>query len=990
VSAPCNQVHAFVDGELDASQAEAFRDHLAECARCQEALRDALLMVSLEERLDSAVPLPAAGKVIPLRPHRRWRMAALAAVPLLAAAALVMVWRIVEREPPAIAAGERFRRALAPVRSIEGRLSYPGADVYREYSVMRAPDERVEEIPLDLVQTLEDGGEMRGVAAAHVLMGARTLAERKLQRAPESASTYSDRALLALDRDTEAALLLSAQALEIEPDHAPALWNRALALDRLGLSRMAAQAFEHVARLGEPGWSAEATRRARELHASADAMRATWEEGMQSRSRLVEHGELPSEAQIRATPGLLRLALYDAVRAAPSAERVRALRPLAEALDVHYGGTVLAGYVDRIAGSYPARRVELARRYAELVAADSGSARADRETADAEFVARALAEGQDDIALGSLLFTELDAPAIELYRKLALATGDPWFELLAEETAAARLLEQHDLAQVIDRATAALQRCDALQLHYRCARLEKLLAHAHGDLHNITEARRYIASGWQRLAWTRDWRYLVRFLYSRASVALNSDDSLGSQYDVAAAYLGEALLWWPDCDNRWYVARQLATVLIQQGRMDEARVQLARVTASCPERESTVALALLQAQLASAGGDDAEVSALRAELDVLRRDRPPGMRAFVDHIEGRLLLQREPETGRALLRRAIDATAELPADDIYAAKARAFGYALLAVDAASRGEHGRALALLAEEIGIAEPARCAIGIVAEQSALVVVARGPDGAPIGEHTPSRSVSGRRRALPRAPVPVRISDALRGCASVDVIARPPYAGRGALLPRDIAWRHRAARAAPPGEQGASNVLSRHLLVAGVEPPASLGLPALLPAGPSSATVELRGAAATPERVLAEMPSATLIEIHAHGIPGAGGADSSFLALSPGAGGRYALTADQVRAHRLVAAPVVLLSACRAALTPAHHHQARNLATAFLDAGARAVIASSEPVRDDHAEAFFGGVRDAIARGVAPAIALRDQRIAAEQESDHGWSDQVVAIE
>jgi CHAT domain-containing protein len=141
---------------------------------------------------------------------------------------------------------------------------------------------------------------------------------------------------------------------------------------------------------------------------------------------------------------------------------------------------------------------------------------------------------------------------------------------------------------------------------------------------------------------------------------------------------------------------------------------------------------------------------------------------------------------------------------------------------------------------------------------------------------------------------------------------------------------------------------------------------------------------------MPGATLIEIHAHGIPGSGGADSSFLALSPGAGGRYALTADQVRARRLVAAPVVLLSACRAALTPAHHHQARNLATAFLDAGARAVIASSEPVRDDHAEAFFGGVRDAIARGVAPAIALRDQRIAAGQESDHGWSDQVVAIE
>jgi cellulose synthase operon protein C len=978
--APCDQVHTFVDGELNASQAAQFRDHLTGCARCQEALRDALLMASLEEQIDDRSVLLEVGS--PTAAHRRWRVVAVAAVPLLAAAALLVFWLVGDREP-AVAVDERFRQALAPTRSIEGRSSYAGADGYRQYSVMREPDERVEEIPLDLVQMLEARGELRGVAAAHLLMGARALAERKLERAPESASTYSDRALLELDRAPERALLFATRALRLAPEHPQARWNRALALEKLGLWRMAADAFEQVARLGEPGWSAEATRRASQLETMADAIRGTWRDGLQAKERLILHGELPANDQIRATPGLMRLALYDAVRAAPSPERVLALRPLAEALDAHYGGAVLTRYVDRLAGSYPAGRAPLARLYAELATSAKASV-------PEQYIERALAAGQNDIALGALLFMGVDATTIEQYRALALAAGDPWFELLAEETHAELLLEQRDDASAIARLSEALERCEALRLEYRCVRLENLLARAHTELHSIAAARRHLASGWLRVRRTRQWSYLMRFLYRWADLAVKSDDSLGSQYDLAAAYLGEALLWWPDCANRQYAAKQLATVLMNQNRMDEARAQLERVSASCPDWESTVGFAFLKAHLLGTEGD-AEVSALRAEIDALRRESTPGERALLDHIEGRLLIRREPETGRALLRRAIDAAAAMP-EGIEAAKARAYGYALLAMDAGARGEHGRALALLAEEIGVSEPVRCALGIATEQQALLVVARGREGATIGQYSPLSPTSSSGSPLPRDPVPARIGDSLRGCAIVDVIARPPYAGRGALLPREIAWRYRAARVAPAGEQRAvsRSAASRHVVVAGVEPPASLGLPALLPAWPGTADLELRGAAATPERVLAEMADATLIEIHAHGISGAAGADSSFIALSPGRDGRYALTADQVRASPLVAAPVVLLSACRAALTPAHHHQARNLATAFLDAGARAVIASPEPVRDDHAEEFFAGVRDAITRGVAPAIALRDQRVASDRRSDHAWSDQVVVFE
>lgn len=42
--ANCNQLWAFVDGELTETDARAFRDHLAWCAACVRALHDQMML----------------------------------------------------------------------------------------------------------------------------------------------------------------------------------------------------------------------------------------------------------------------------------------------------------------------------------------------------------------------------------------------------------------------------------------------------------------------------------------------------------------------------------------------------------------------------------------------------------------------------------------------------------------------------------------------------------------------------------------------------------------------------------------------------------------------------------------------------------------------------------------------------------------------------------------------------------------------------------
>lgn len=243
------RTHALADGELTGDAADAARDHLATCAACQAELADVL-------QLDAAVAARPPAPVISLAWYRRRKLQVAAAA--LAAAAAVAVYVALPRSgAPAVAV------ALAPRRAIEARLAWPGAAGYRAYDVPRAGEPPHESIALTALAELEHRGDVHGVGVLELLSGDRRQAAGYLERAGDSADVLADRAALALaDGQPERALALADRALARQPGHGAALWNRALALRDLGRARDAAEAFRAVAKLGEPGWAEEASRRA--------------------------------------------------------------------------------------------------------------------------------------------------------------------------------------------------------------------------------------------------------------------------------------------------------------------------------------------------------------------------------------------------------------------------------------------------------------------------------------------------------------------------------------------------------------------------------------------------------------------------------------------------------------------------------------------------------------------------------------------------------
>jgi hypothetical protein len=298
-----------------------------------------------------------------------------------------------------------------------------------------------------------------------------------------------------------------------------------------------------------------------------------------------------------------------------------------------------------------------------------------------------------------------------------------------------------------------------------------------------------------------------------------------------------------------------------------------------------------------------------------------------------------------------------------AQKARAYAYSLLVLESGKAKEWERALKLFSEEIAVDVPARCVLAAAVEDERMLAVIRDDAGALLGHYSEDRVLADVDVG---ALIPARLRDALSRCEEIQVLARPPLHGRPDLLPPELAWSYRSGRSRPGGSTGP------RIVVTDIEPPPATGLLRLgaWSSGDRPDRV-LAGAAATPSRALEEMADAGFIEIHAHGLVNLAVSDSSFLVLSPEADGRYALTAAEIRRRKLSGQPVVILGACHAARAASYHHQAWSLATAFIHAGARAVIASSAEIPDVDAGAFFDGLRARIARGQPPAVALRDGR-------------------
>jgi hypothetical protein len=317
----CERADQFFDGELDAEAAATFRAHLPDCAGCRQRVFDAMMLevvgqtaAEAEAAKATAEPLAAGaaptggsgGDILPLAFFRRNRRALQAtgfAALAAAAAVLVLLVRPQNDHAPIVV-------AVAETRPIEPRLSWPGADRHRPHAVMRSGAARPHEpVPLAALSRLEKRGDLVGLADGEILAGELDRAAELLERQPASPEVLSDRAALALVQgQPERALELADAALRAGAG-AQAEWNLAMALRDLGLSRSAAAQFDKVVARGEPGWAAEAQRRASALRDQLATLAGPQpddrpEDRPDDRARVAKLEQLAQTAQARGAAAL--------------------------------------------------------------------------------------------------------------------------------------------------------------------------------------------------------------------------------------------------------------------------------------------------------------------------------------------------------------------------------------------------------------------------------------------------------------------------------------------------------------------------------------------------------------------------------------------------------------------------------------------------------------------------------------------------------------
>ncbi|MBJ6760188.1 CHAT domain-containing protein [Myxococcaceae bacterium JPH2] len=1001
-----DQVHLFADDELSPEEAASFREHLVTCERCMDELDVILELKSAGEAIraeeearplrvvppprdtESPAPPPAqvpreAKPTRAFRPawsgRRRW-VAAVALSGSLTAALTLALFRSPTSDGSEQVVGPEAL-ALAPTRSLEARLSWSGASGYRPYGVKRSGDERPRElVPLQALAKLEAAGDLHGLGTGHLLRGEVEQAREDLKRAPSSPDVDSDRAVVALQRgDLEDALVLLEGVLAKEPRHAAAMWNRSLVLRELGLDLLAAEGFEQVAALNEPGWSQEARERAEAVRRQTKSRQDHWNLAWTANKTLVADGTPLPATLVREAPALARKYLYLAAWTAPTAERVRALLPEARELDAHYGGDVLARYIERTQKRDFARRGPLATSFAQVL-----TGAFDMTGADA-FVRALRASGDSDILLGALALLGRLPAELDDYARAADAVGDPWFQVNAELQRAQAKLTAGEMASAEAMLLKALPACELRKLDARCGELESVLTYLYTSQHRLVEAREHALRGLERARASNDPEQETQFLQHLGQIARFRD-----AFALTRAYLRESALRQPDvCAAQVFLHETLAMLESSELRFDAARTELGAVPDCGAPRSALSPLVLADlSRVAPRPGDLEAVRALAASA----RTQPglgkrPGLLLMVDHAIARAELEHDRVAGRRQLEDLIAAAEKLPREDTGAQKARAASYSLLILEAGRAGDFAGALDWFARESGGAAPTRCLLGVEIAEERMLVAARGAKGEAVGTLT--------TRSAPAFDVPSLVSapvlDALRPCEHVSVFARYPLHGRAGLLPSDFAWSYQRGDARPPV---AASGAPRRLVVSDVNAPAGLGLPRLsawLPGTePAAPRVDLTGAAATPERVLAEMPGADEIDIHAHGLVNLGISDASLIVLSAQADGRYALTAGEVRRQHLSRAPVVILASCRAAETAPYLHEPWSLPVAFLEAGARAVIASPSDIPDAEAGAFFEAVRRRVREGASPSVAVKRERMEVLGRNPGSWVQTVVVFE
>lgn len=398
---------AFAEGRLDAAARTAVVDHLAVCRACLGDV--SLAMTAAEEERGAVKPEEEGARLLQGRWYRsRWLYAAAAAI---AIALVVPFLRESARRSPV-----ESLVALAPrsARAVEPRLS--GGFAWAPYhGPARAGEGGIDAAQLklggaagELVERAEhdrspEAQHAAGVALVLVDKPAEALARLETAaRAGKDARIWSDlaaaryAAAVSLGRTSllPEALAATDAALRIDPRSAEALFNRALILEKLGLSSEARRAWErYLAVDATSEWAKEARARLAELPQSTRSSRFERDQPLLERAaadgdtaRVRElTGRYPQQARTFGEAEYLgRWAALHEQKNAEADRWLRIARGIGAALAATSGESLLHEAVRAIDAASPSQRDTLATAHVAYRRGRIAHSRVDEATAERE------------------------------------------------------------------------------------------------------------------------------------------------------------------------------------------------------------------------------------------------------------------------------------------------------------------------------------------------------------------------------------------------------------------------------------------------------------------------------------------------------------------------------------------------------------------------------------------------------------------------------
>lgn len=997
------------EGRLRRAELPAVLAHVDGCDRCTAALEVA------NDAVNDAVNEEQSAKGAS---SNRWWLLAAAVIAVIAAAVPLMRTMLPRAEP-----GMPQLVALAPrsARVLEPRLS--GDFAYAAWrGPARADSSDVDPAHLRLggaaAEAIDRANRERSPSAQHEAGVALLLIEKPLEavrrleeaaaRQPKDARIWCDLAAArcaAADRTGKpslypAALAAADRALDLEPRLAAALFNRALIVERLGLTEEARAAWQAYLVLDPSGaWAAEA----RSHLARLQPAQTRFQDEQPRLERAAVSGDAATVAAVVAAhPQLARTygeTWYLGQWGMTGEPRfLSTARAIGDALAARSLETLLRESVRELDRADDARRMELAAAHARYYKARLAYSQQKPGEAEPELRAAARQFGASPMALMARYYAAntryeqggVTAARTEIAQLLA-ETGSGFRALRAQ------LLWQLALCTMVDAdwdgALPLLTRAAAefhdLGERAHAAFVETLLADTLGSLGRVDD----------------EWTARIR-----AFTAL-STDGVGDRLPVSIGAAARLALRGGD--------REAALPLL---RLEEAAIR--RAQRDTLLADALVRLAVLRNEL---GDGEAALRAVREAESVAGRIADPALRgrarADVQFATANVLLLSDPRRARALLSQAIDAyrTRELPVflPEAYLLRARA-ALAVGATEEAARDLDRGLASLERHRVQLAESVvgtgvlDAGHALAAERIALALDRGDVAGALVyAERARSqtldvaalqRKLAGTRTAVLELVVLPR--ELVAFCVTADQVsvARTPI-DRGTVAQRTDRWYELLLQPSERAFAGARQLLvvadpllatvpfaalyegaalapsAAALQRAPFSRPRSL-LAVVLPAGtrvmlPESerevseaaalyeTTQTLTGADATLAAFAKAVPRADVVHIAGHTSrePGAGNA-----ALVFASGERAAW--QTIASTRFAKGSVVLLSACET-LRPPPGRAARafTLADGALAAGAAEVVGTLTPIADVDARQIFHAIHQRIARGESVANAVRE---------------------